>query len=91
MDESGRPRLADFGLSRVVDSQASLVSANSQKGRTSVRWQAPELLDPASFKEETGNVSTRSDVYSLACVFIEVSLTTTVNIVLSPIFSDIYR
>ena len=75
MDENGQPRLADFGLSGVIDSQASLVSTNSlsQKGKGHVRWQAPELLDPASFEGENGNVTTRSDIYSLACVFLEVA------------------
>ncbi len=72
VDAFGRPRITDFGLSRIIDSQAS-TSASSFSGQGNVRWQAPELLDTSRFRGGSGNVTTQSDVYSYAYVCLEVS------------------
>ncbi|KAG6871954.1 hypothetical protein C0995_014553 [Termitomyces sp. Mi166 len=65
MSNSGRARLADFGLSTASNSQALKLSSFSfgVTGGTS-RWMAPELLDgrqPAN--------TTQTDVYSFAIIF----------------------
>lgn len=67
----GRACVADFGLSAVAESEitrwTSLVSTAGVGG--TVRWQAPELFDPA---HEEARPTKLSDVYSLGCVFYEV-------------------
>ncbi|KAF9255400.1 kinase-like protein [Marasmius fiardii PR-910] len=63
----GRARIADFGLSRVVDSRAIRLSSsktNSSTGTT--RWCAPELFNPPS------TTTTFSDVYAFAGVCCEI-------------------
>ncbi|EJD00249.1 kinase-like protein [Fomitiporia mediterranea MF3/22] len=72
IDDRGRPKLADFGLARIVDSQASTVAATSFNGKGAVRWQAPELLDSGRFGSDYCRVSPRSDVYAFAVVCLEV-------------------
>lgn len=71
VDEEGRPRISDFGLVRIEDSLAS-VTASSFNGRGSLRWQAPELLCPDQFPDIPCNITTKSDVYSFACLCLEV-------------------
>ena len=63
MDDVGRARLTDFGLSTVIP---DFGSAGSIKDGHAVRWGAPEVLD----KEQP--VSKESDVFSFAMVVIEV-------------------
>ncbi|KAG6909853.1 hypothetical protein DXG01_014881 [Tephrocybe rancida] len=71
VDGAGRARLADFGISSVLD--AAIVAwtseqISSSKGRTA-RWRAPEVLQSA------GSVPTNSkesDVYALGCVVLEI-------------------
>ncbi|KAI5121751.1 hypothetical protein M0805_009040 [Coniferiporia weirii] len=73
VDESLEPRITDFGLARIVDSQVSII-ATSFRGAGVVRWQAPELLDFGDTKDrgESVYISTMSDVYAFACVCLEV-------------------
>ncbi|KAK7031184.1 hypothetical protein VNI00_013600 [Paramarasmius palmivorus] len=61
---SQRACIADFGLSKVADSQIFRVTSTVQTGGTA-RWCAPELhsSEPAS---------TKSDVYSCGCLFYEI-------------------
>ncbi|KAF9469364.1 kinase-like domain-containing protein [Collybia nuda] len=72
VDDSGRGRLADFGLSAVTDLQilnwTSQSSAASKGG--SVRWQAPELFGAES--DELVPNSKESDVYAWGCVCYEI-------------------
>lgn len=72
MDDSGRGRLADFGLSAVTDPKilkwTSQSSAASKGG--SIRWQAPELFGAES--DELVPNSKASDIYAWACVCYEV-------------------
>ncbi|KAF8054329.1 kinase-like domain-containing protein, partial [Lyophyllum atratum] len=72
IDDEGRARLADFGISSVSDADiiawTSHSSVASQGG--SVRWQAPELFDMETDEVVPNTVA--SDVYALACVFYEV-------------------
>ncbi|TDL20566.1 kinase-like protein, partial [Rickenella mellea] len=72
IDSWGKPRIADFGLARIIDSQASSVVATSFNGKGTMRWQAPELLNASRFEEDNGGVTVKSDVYAFACVCFEI-------------------
>ncbi|KAG6818581.1 hypothetical protein H0H93_003796 [Arthromyces matolae] len=72
IDNAGRARLADFGVSSVSDAKiiawTSQTPAASKGGST--RWQAPELID---LKNDTAGLNTiASDIYAFGCVCYEV-------------------
>jgi len=64
VDDSGRARIADFGLATVTQNMDSVRSASRHHGHTP-RWTAPEIL-----KEEATH-SKESDIFSFAMVMIE--------------------
>lgn len=64
VDNSGRVRLADFGLATVAQNPNSMQIASLQHGYTP-GWTAPEVLN-------TEACSKKADVFSLAMVMIEV-------------------
>ncbi|KAJ7653215.1 kinase-like domain-containing protein [Mycena polygramma] len=66
LDDQGHARLADFGLTVFVDGPL----APTNRGG-SVRWMAPELLDPESCGLSTFRRTFASDVYAFACVCLE--------------------
>ncbi len=73
VDASGNPRITDFGLVRIIDSQATNLSASSFAGKGSLRWQAPELLDTSRFPEgHVAGITTKTDIYAFGCVCLEV-------------------
>lgn len=72
VDENGTPMLSDLGLTRVIDSRAS-AAGTSFKGDGCIQWQAPEILQPTSVADGH-NLTTRTDVYALACVMLEVCI-----------------
>lgn len=63
VDDSGHPRLTDFGFSRLASEPESIAPRTDGH---SVRWAAPEVLDMVQ------PVTKASDVFSLAMVIIEV-------------------
>jgi len=65
VDNTGRVRLADFGLTTVTQNPNSMQNISRVGGFTS-GWAAPEIL-----KEEEA-CSKKADVFSLAMVMIEV-------------------
>ncbi|KAF5323861.1 hypothetical protein D9611_008396 [Ephemerocybe angulata] len=71
VDSAGRARVADFGLSFIVQSEilrwTASTTAVSQGG--TVRWQAPELFNP---EMEDAKSTKLTDIYSLGCVFYEI-------------------
>ncbi|TDL14178.1 kinase-like protein, partial [Rickenella mellea] len=69
IDEDYNPRIADFGLTKLLDSQASH-AGSSFNGRGSMRWQAPELLKTSP--GESVHISMKSDVYAFAHVSLEI-------------------
>ncbi|KLO08915.1 kinase-like protein [Schizopora paradoxa] len=73
VDDEGQPRVADFGLSQMVDSQG-LSGMSSMGGKGSVRWQAPELLNVGQSFEDVSCTSptTKSDTYAFAMVCLEI-------------------
>ncbi|KAF8908514.1 kinase-like domain-containing protein [Gymnopilus junonius] len=66
--QSGRACLADFGLSTQLGLSMLSHSTASIVGGT-IRWQAPELLDP-EIEDPRPNVE--SDIYSYGCVLYEI-------------------
>lgn len=74
IDEHYKPRIADFGLAKAIDTQASTMAMSSFNGRGTMRWQAPELLNSGLYDGMISDVSTKSDVYAFACLCLEVRL-----------------
>ena len=66
VDNSGRARIADFGLATITQNRDSVGGGSDDRGPTA-RWIAPEILhgDQESY-------SKRADVFSFAMVMIEV-------------------
>jgi serine/threonine protein kinase len=69
VDDNWHVRLADFGLA--VFASATVATGSSHRGG-SARWMSPELLSPQSCGLEKSQRTFASDVYSFACVCIEV-------------------
>ncbi|TDL22521.1 kinase-like protein [Rickenella mellea] len=74
IDGAGQPLIADFGLTKVIDSQASVSFENSTSfgGRGNVRWHAPEVLHASRFNLQRSGVTKETDVYAYACVCLEI-------------------
>lgn len=72
VDNEGRARLADFGISSVSDSKIPAWTSHSSAASTggSVRWQAPELFDVENDQAVSNSVA--SDVYAWSCVCYEI-------------------
>ena len=66
VDDSGRPRITDFGFATVTHNLDSMWSTTPGHGHTT-RWTAPEILT------EKGGNSKEADVFSFAMVMLEVS------------------
>ncbi|KAF9058615.1 kinase-like domain-containing protein, partial [Rhodocollybia butyracea] len=64
-----RACIADFGLSRIVEGVdlCKITTNITNNGRGSMRWMAPELLQPSP-----ASPSYESDVYAFACVCYEI-------------------
>jgi len=65
MDGSNRARIADFGISTVIQDRDSVQDVMDEYEYTT-RWTAPEILN------EQGTHSKESDIFSFAMVVIEV-------------------
>ncbi|TDL17031.1 kinase-like protein [Rickenella mellea] len=72
IDANLGPRISDFGLSKVIDSQATTVGVTSFDGRGAIRWQAPELLKVSISSTASINVSRKIDIYAFASVTLEI-------------------
>lgn len=72
VDSNGRARLADFGVTSII-SHLDTVNPSSIGSRPpgTYRWQAPEILDPTTADPSDIGPSTKSDMYALAMVIIE--------------------
>ncbi|KAF7368647.1 Kinase-like protein [Mycena venus] len=66
IDDDDHVRLADFGLTRFSHAE----NASTNRGG-STRWMAPELLHPASCGLDDFERTPASDIYSFACVMLE--------------------
>jgi serine/threonine protein kinase len=70
IDNGGHPRLINFGLFQVVGEITEKMGSSPPS--SSIRWSAPEVLiggPPLHARTE------KSDVYALACTYIEVGNT----------------
>ncbi|TCD66170.1 hypothetical protein EIP91_001724 [Steccherinum ochraceum] len=70
VDQAGRIGLTDFGLALVSESVS--YGLGSLHGGGAMRWKAPELNDPDEFGLDNTRPTKASDVFSYACVIIEV-------------------
>ncbi|KAH8105369.1 kinase-like domain-containing protein [Cristinia sonorae] len=66
VDDRGRIRLADFGMSVIAES-----TGNSSVRGGAQRWLSPELIDPEQFNMTSSCPAYASDVYSFALTAIE--------------------
>lgn len=68
IDENWQVKLSDFGLSVLAEGGGSSTSLRGG----AAGWLAPELMFPERYGVATTRPTYASDVYSLACVSIEV-------------------
>lgn len=68
INDLGEALIADFGLSLVMDPKTLRFSPHKHAYAGSVRWTAPEKLKPCEY-----SLSLKCDVYSFACLCVEVS------------------
>ena len=71
IDDQDGVRLTDFGMALIAE--ATAYNYASVHGGGAVRWTAPEVINPGEFGLLTSRPTYASDVYSFACVCIEVS------------------
>ncbi|TFY56055.1 hypothetical protein EVJ58_g7874 [Rhodofomes roseus] len=71
IDEQGRARLADFGLTAMTHDLHALNAITPLSIVGSLRWTAPEILDPESAGLEKARPSKASDVFSTGMVMWE--------------------
>lgn len=71
IDSEWNAHLADFGLAVFADGASN--NYGSMSGGA-VRWLSPELIDPEQFGLQSSRPTYASDVYSFACLCIEVSI-----------------
>ncbi|THH29182.1 hypothetical protein EUX98_g5006 [Antrodiella citrinella] len=69
IDSEENAQLTDFGMSRITETVQETY-ASMPDG--TVRWQAPEVVDPDLFDLSTKGPTYASDVYSFGCICIEV-------------------
>ena len=78
IDSECRARLADFGLTAIVEDTTPVDGSSSLQTGGAVRWMAPEILDPAKYghtkwsREELPSKST--DIYALGMMILEVRM-----------------
>ncbi|KZT50980.1 hypothetical protein CALCODRAFT_488275 [Calocera cornea HHB12733] len=73
VDARGEPLLADFGLSRFTEELPPAGDATTGLYQGSLRWMAPERVQPATFGLAAGAAqSTASDVYSVGMTMYEI-------------------
>jgi serine/threonine protein kinase len=72
ISQSHRACLADFGLATTKDTMSFMITTTITTRTTgTLRWQAPELLDP-DLDEHKCNNSSATDIYAYGCVCYEV-------------------
>lgn len=73
-----RACLADFGLAAIVET-SSVQGYSSQQAGGTIRWMAPEILDPKKYGYAEGALrklpSKSTDIYALGMTILEVRKT----------------
>ena len=72
IDQTGRARLADFGLLTVISDPTNLLPSSSYTQGGTVRWMSPELIEPQKFGFEKIRPTRYSDCYALGMVIYEI-------------------
>ena len=88
VNSEGRACLADFGLAVITgDTISSEVEPNSYKTGGTIRWMAPEILNPDRYgysKRARGKLPSKStDIYALGMTILEVRTTSLLLLPLS--------
>ena len=77
IDSEYRARLADFGLTVVIDESTAGSTTNHCGMRGTIRWMAPEMMYPEKFgftgKYKKRLPSRSTDIYALGMTVLEVS------------------
>ena len=71
IDQTGRARLADFGLLTVISDSTNLLASSSYTQGGTARWMSPELIAPQRFGIESSRPTKSSDCYALGMVIFE--------------------
>jgi len=71
IDQTGRARLADFGLLTIISDPTNLLSSSSYTQGGTARWMSPELIAPQKFGFENSRPTKSSDCYALGMVVYE--------------------
>jgi len=83
-----RACLADFGLAAIIEETSSVEGPSSQKAGGTIRWMAPEILDPERFgyiKRARRKLPSKStDIYALGMTILEVRVSPPLPLLLSP-------
>ena len=83
IDSEHRARLADFGLTVVIDESTAGSTTNHCGMRGTIRWMAPEMIYPEKFgfagKYRRRLPSRSTDVYALGMTVLEVSAFTSIQ------------
>ena len=67
--DNGKARLGDFGLSVFAEGESTNYAALRDGA---AQWMAPELIDPHRFGLQDEGPTYAGDIYSFACVCLEV-------------------
>ena len=75
VDDDDNICLTDFGLAVFIREAQDSIGYGSTRGGNP-RWLSPELIDPELFpdQDQSGRPTFASDIYSFACVCIEVNI-----------------
>jgi serine/threonine protein kinase len=87
ISDNGDACLCDFGLSRIIKSEAGPSGFTTSNFAGSIRYMSPELLNSEE-EEALPLVTAASDVYALGCVGLEVRYPTIHRIVSTPYACD---
>ena len=72
IDQDQRARVADFGLLTIVSNHTHFPASTTASTGGTIRWMAPELLDPEKFGLDGSHPTKESDCYALGMVIYEV-------------------
>jgi len=71
IDQTGHPRLSDFGLLAIISDHGYLLSSSSYVQGGTVRWMSPERIAPERFGFKNAHPTIPSDCYALGMVIYE--------------------
>jgi len=78
IDSGRRARLADFGLTAILDKTTAMTTLTGGEFKGTSRWMAPELILPEEFgfidKLEKKLPSKETDIYAIGMTILEVSV-----------------